>query len=73
MSRVHAVIEADHDGVTIHDNKSSNGTKKGSLTLKPHIRYNLENGDTIKLGDLVAVFELINRASNEESDVVEHG
>ena len=29
--RVHTMIEADSDGVTIHDNKSSNGTKKRPL------------------------------------------
>ena len=70
LSRVHAIIEADSDGVTIHDNKSSNGTKKGSMQLKPHVRYNLENGDNIKLGDIVAVFHSKKNDEDEkESDV----
>ena len=41
LSRVHAVIEADRMGCTVHDSKSSNGTKKGGIRLKPHIRYSL--------------------------------
>ena len=35
LSRVRAIIEADSDIVTIHDNKSRNGTKKGSMQSKP--------------------------------------
>ena len=69
LSRVHAVIEADQEGVTIHDNKSSNGTKKGGMNMKPQVRYNLENGDTLKFGDLLATFKTVSSDAKEESDV----
>ena len=69
LSRVHAVIEADQDGVTIHDNKSSNGSKKSGMTLKPQVRYNLENGDKLKLGDLLATFKTVFQDAKDESDV----
>ena len=38
LSRTHAVIEAERDGATVHDVKSSNGTKKGGVRLKPNVR-----------------------------------
>ena len=41
LSRNHAVIEAGRDGCFIHDVKSSNGTRKGGVKLKPIIRYHL--------------------------------
>ena len=41
LSRTHAVIEADRDGCTLHDVKSSNGTRKGGAKLRPNIRYSL--------------------------------
>ena len=69
LSRVHAVIEADQDGVTIHDNKSSNGTKKGGMNMKPQVRYNLENGDKLKFGDLLATFKTVSSDAKDESDV----
>ena len=69
LSRVHAVIEADQDGVTIHDNKSSNGTKKGGMSLKPHVRYNLESEDKLKLGDLLVTFRSVTTDAKDESDV----
>ena len=58
LSRVHATIEADHEGVTIHDNKSSNGTRKGTMVLRPHIRYDLQDGDSLRFGDINATFKL---------------
>ena len=38
LSRTHAVIEADRDGCTVHDVKSSNGTKKGGVRLRANVR-----------------------------------
>ena len=38
LSRTHAVVEADGDGCTVHDVKSSNGTKKGGVRLRPNVR-----------------------------------
>ena len=73
LSRIHAVIEADQDGVTVHDNKSSNGSKKKGMVLKPHVRYNLEHGDTLKLGDIVVTFDNAKNENNEEEDAESTG
>ena len=73
LSRIHAVIEADQDGVTVHDNKSSNGSKKKGMVLKPHVRYNLEHGDTLKLGDIVVTFDNAKDENNEEEDAESTG
>ena len=35
LSRTHAVVEADRDGCIVNDVKSSNGTKKGGVRLRP--------------------------------------
>ena len=69
LSRIHAVIDADQDGVTIHDNKSSNGTKKGGMSMKAQVRYNLDNGDKIKIGNIFATFEAVSNEAKDESDV----
>ena len=37
LSGSHAVVEADRDGCTVHDVKSSNGTKKGGVRLRPNV------------------------------------
>ena len=38
LSGVHLFIEAETDGITIQDEGSRNGTKKGKKTLKPRVR-----------------------------------
>ena len=40
LSKVHVIIEAEADGITVQDEGSRNGTKKGKKTLKPSVRYN---------------------------------
>ena len=37
-------------GCTITDNGSSNKTRKNQLILQPHVRYSLENGDSVSCG-----------------------
>ena len=44
--------------MTVHDNKSSNGTRKGNMLLKPHVRYDLQHGDSLRFGDITASFKL---------------
>ena len=39
LSKVHIIIEAEADGVTVQDGGSSNGSKKGKMSLKPGVRY----------------------------------
>ena len=38
LSLVHVIIEAEADGITVHDEGSSNGTRKGKMNLKPGVR-----------------------------------
>ena len=43
LSKLHLIIEAEADGITVHDVGSSNGTKKGKegqqkMSLKPRVR-----------------------------------
>ena len=38
LSKVHVIIEAEVDGITVQDGGSSNGTKKGKKSLKPGVR-----------------------------------
>ena len=69
LSRVHISIEAEADGITVQDEKSSNGTKKGKLSLKPGVRYNLEDGESLYLGaEVVAKFRVPELRQEEEED-----
>ena len=65
VSRVHAVIDAEEDGITVQDEGSSNGTKKDHMSLKPGGRYILINGEQLTLGNVVAKFSV------EDQDQVE--
>ena len=55
ISSVHVIIDAEADGITVQDQGSSNGSKKGTRTLRPNIGYNLEDGDILCLGGVVQV------------------
>merc|ERR1719312_1436143 len=39
------------------------------MSLKPHVRYNLENGDHLKLGDLLVNFKTVSTDAKDDSDV----
>ena len=54
ISLVHAVIEAEWGGAVIYDARSSYGTMKGSLKLKPEVRYALQSGDRLTFGAVSA-------------------
>jgi len=41
---------------SVHDVRSSNGTKKGWVRLRPNVRYNLESGEQLVFRDVTAVF-----------------
>ena len=60
LSRVHAVIEVSRDGhVMIYDNNSMNCTYKNGHKLKPEVHYALEGGETLKFGDVEAIFSTV--------------
>ena len=67
VSKVHAVIEAESDGITVHDERSSNGTRKGGMRLKPDSRYNLTDGEELLIGNVVARFSLLDRMDDDAS------
>ncbi|XP_067135158.1 putative leucine-rich repeat-containing protein DDB_G0290503 isoform X2 [Centruroides vittatus] len=64
LSRYHAVIEVDKYSCLIYDVGSRNKTWKGKMLLKPNIRYNLENKESIRLANLKA-FIAIDDANEE--------
>ena len=37
LSKVHLIIEAEADGITVQDERSSNGTKLGKKSMKPRV------------------------------------
>ena len=67
FSRTHTVTEADMEGCTVHEVKSSNGTKKVGVRLWANVRsktrknianfiflsfrHNLESGEQLVFGD----------------------
>lgn len=70
LSKIHVTIEAEADWVTVQDERSSNGTKKGKMSLKPGVMYNLEDGESLCLGGAVlAKFRVPERAQEEDDDV----
>ena len=68
VSRVHAVIDAEEDGITVQDEGSSNGTKKDQMSLKPGGRYILTNGEQLTLGNVVAKFSVEDQDQGEGED-----
>jgi len=53
LSRSHSVLVIDHDGVTLTDLDSANGTFVNGIPIKTRV---LEHGDQIKVGDSVFLF-----------------
>jgi hypothetical protein len=52
VSRLHAVLRREGNGLSIEDLGSSNGTFVNSSRLAPYTRYGLQSGDRIKLGQV---------------------
>ena len=73
VSRVHAVIDAEEDGITVQDEGSSNGTKKDQMSLKPGGRYILTNGEQLTLGNVVAKFSVEDQDQEEGEDEEDGG
>ena len=61
LSKVHVIIEAKKDGITVQD-KGSKGCKVWARRLKPGIGYNLEYRQSLCLGGVVlAHFQALGR------------
>ena len=53
ISRLHAAILPTTQGIAIIDLNSVNGTQVNNYRLPPHLPYALNNGDELKLGNLL--------------------
>ena len=56
VSRMHARITRDKEGIYLEDLNSTNGTFKNGLRLQPYEKRRLEKEDEIKLGKMVLFF-----------------
>jgi hypothetical protein len=52
VSRLHAVVKRDSNGVVVMDLGSSNGTYLNGRRLNPHLEESLNHGDIVALGKL---------------------
>ncbi|XP_054833187.1 mediator of DNA damage checkpoint protein 1 isoform X2 [Eublepharis macularius] len=61
VSKAHAVIEVPSpDGPhLLYDQKSMNGTRRQRMVLIPHVRYSLQDGDTLLFGDVGCQYFLL--------------
>jgi len=53
ISRLHAVILTTAQGIAIMDLNSVNGTRVNNYRIPPHLPFALNDGDELKLGDLL--------------------
>lgn len=56
VSRMHARISKEPDGIYIEDLNSTNGTYKNGLRMQPYEKKKLEVGDEIKIGKIVLLY-----------------
>lgn len=56
VSRLHARISKEADGMYLEDLNSTNGTCKNGLRLEPYEKRKLEAGDEIKIGKVVLIY-----------------
>ncbi len=56
VSRMHARITRDKEGIYLEDLNSTNGTFKNGLRLQPYEKRRLDKGDEIKLGKTILFF-----------------
>lgn len=56
VSRMHARITKEGDGVYLEDLNSTNGTYKNGLRMQPYEKKKLEEGDEIKIGKVVLIY-----------------
>lgn len=56
VSRMHARISKESDGIYIEDLNSTNGTYQNGIRMHPYEKKKLEIGDEIKIGKIVLLF-----------------
>lgn len=56
VSRMHARISKETDGMYLEDLNSTNGTYKNGLRMQPYEKRKLDAGDEIKIGKVVLIY-----------------
>lgn len=56
VSRMHARISKENEGMYLEDLNSTNGTYKNGLRMQPYEKRKLEEGDEIKIGKVVLIY-----------------
>lgn len=56
VSRIHARIQKEKEGIYLEDLNSTNGTYKNGLRMQPYEKRKLEEGDEIKIGKVVLIY-----------------
>ncbi|XP_055487114.1 mediator of DNA damage checkpoint protein 1 [Leucoraja erinacea] len=62
VSRRHAVIEIEGDSHVIRDCDSLNSTWRKKVFLKPHVRYDINDGDLFLFGDVACQYQVLRPA-----------
>ena len=68
ISRRHATLEAQPDGISVRDLGSSNGTEVNGRMLEPSRRLELCHGDTLRICSSVLIFA--NPAAEKEETLI---
>ncbi|XP_066969795.1 mediator of DNA damage checkpoint protein 1-like isoform X2 [Macrobrachium rosenbergii] len=67
LSKEHAALEVTSGVHTLVDLGSMNKTRIGKMALKPHVRYALQGGESIRFGDVLAKYIIKPKAPCEDS------
>ena len=60
ISRYHAMLFAESQGVVLIDLESTNGTLVNGVTARPDAPVRLADGDSIRFGQVVARYRIVN-------------
>lgn len=68
VSRQHARIVRDRQGLAVEDLSSTNGTRVNKVRLEPHAPFRLRSGDMVQLGQLV-IYVYFNAGDTAEETI----
>ncbi|XP_050693463.1 uncharacterized protein LOC126984121 [Eriocheir sinensis] len=67
LSKEHAVVEVRAGTHTLADLDSSNKTRLGKMTLRPHVQYALQGGEKIRFGNVAAIYTIKPEMCDDDS------
>ncbi|XP_078271967.1 uncharacterized protein LOC144602708 isoform X2 [Rhinoraja longicauda] len=73
VSRRHAVIEVEGESHVIRDCDSLNSTWRKKVFLKPHVRYDISDGDLFLFGDVACQYHVLPPAAQDSDSGSETG